>query len=278
MHIVCVGDCGVDHYLPEDRRFCGGITANFARHARDQFPAEDQVHIVSCVGDDDGADLVLAALKNSGIDCQISQVAGSTPVQFIEVREGGEKRFVRYEEGVLRDFRFTGRQKAVIATADLLVAPVYLQIVGLLDELMALPAGGRVAVDFADFLEHPDLSLLDRHVDRLDVAFFGLTANSGAEIESIRERALKHAGLFVITLGPDGSLVFSGNSVFEQPAIAVDTVVDTTGAGDAFAAGFLARWCHGGDIASAMTHGARVAARVVMQQGSYPGMTSRSDQ
>jgi sugar/nucleoside kinase (ribokinase family) len=54
MKVVCVGDCGVDHYLPSGEQRFGGITANFARHARKEFRADDEIHIVSCIGDDDG--------------------------------------------------------------------------------------------------------------------------------------------------------------------------------------------------------------------------------
>jgi len=55
MDVVCVGDCGIDHYLPSDKLYFGGITANVARHAHDCFPAKDRIRIVSCVGDDRGA-------------------------------------------------------------------------------------------------------------------------------------------------------------------------------------------------------------------------------
>ncbi|QAS52184.1 sugar kinase [Halobacillus litoralis] len=43
-------------------------------------------------------------------------------------------------------------------------------------------------------------------------------------------------------LGEQGSIGFVGSHVFEQPAYHVDQVVDTVGAGDAYAAGFLDEW------------------------------------
>ena len=96
MKVVCVGDCGIDHYQPSGERRFGGITANVARHARKQFPLDDEIHIVSCVGDDDGAELVLSSLATTDIDCHIRQMPGATPVQFIEIGENGEKNFIRY--------------------------------------------------------------------------------------------------------------------------------------------------------------------------------------
>ena len=156
MDVVCVGDCGVDVYQPSGETLVGGITANVARHARAVFAPEDVVRIVSCVGDDRAARLVLDTFRDTGIDCHISSLPGKTPVQSIEIRADGEKHFVHYETGVLADFCFSARQVDLIAGGDLVIAPVYLQIVGLFESLMSIPTRGKVAIDFADFLEHPN--------------------------------------------------------------------------------------------------------------------------
>jgi len=269
MDIVCVGDCGIDHYLPSGDRYFGGITANFARHAQHEFPAGDTIRIVSCVGDDEGADLVLSSLADSSIDCHISRLNGDTPVQCIETKSDGEKDFVRYDEGVLGDFQFTDEQRQIIAASNLLVAPVFLQIVGLFDELMSINTEGLVAIDFADFLQHPDFELLEKHIGQIDIGFFGLTSKDQETIEQVRLLAEKHSKLFVVTLGADGSRAYHGAESFACDAIPVDEVIDTTGAGDAFAAGFLSRYCHDNNIPGAMQRGAVLAAQIVGQVGSH---------
>jgi len=269
MNVVCVGDCGIDHYLPSgDRRF-GGITANFARHARNEFPIDDAIQIVSCVGEDDGAAMVLSSLSASDIDCHISKLPGATPVQYIQIEENGEKDFVRYDEGVLRVFSLGANERKVIAESDLLVAPVYLQIVDLFDDLMTIGTAGLTAIDFADFLQHPDFELLERHMDCIDIGFFGLSADDTSAIAHIGALAARYGKLFVVTLGAGGSRAFSGNKCFDCAAVAVDKVVDTTGAGDAYAAAFLADYCHGGSIEDSMRNGAAIAATVVRHCGSY---------
>jgi fructoselysine 6-kinase len=277
MDVVCVGDCGVDHYLPSGERLAGGITANFAQHARREFHDEDQVRIVSCVGDDDAASIVSSSLAETGIDCHISVIPGRTPVQTIEIDADGEKHFVRYEEGVLQDFTFSAGQENLIANADLVVAPVYLQIVGLYDTLMAINMHGKVAVDFADFLEHPDFGLLDNYLDRISIGFFGLHIADSDMIDGISRRARTHGKLFVVTLGPDGSIVFYGDERYECAAQPVECVVDTTGAGDAYAAGFLSRWCHGAGIQESMERGAALAATVIGRLGSQPEQSISGD-
>ena len=269
MDVVCVGDCGVDVYQPAGERRFGGITANFARHARDTFPADDRVSVVTCVGDDDDSMLVRAGLEDTGLDCHITTIAGRTPVQTIEIAPDGEKRFTGYDAGVLADFRFDAAQVRLIAASDLLVAPVYLQIVGLYDALMKIGTHGRVSVDFADFLEHPDFGLLERYIDSIDIGFFGLNSADGDAIEALRRLAAGYGKLFVITLGADGSLAFECGVRYEHRAEPVSAVRDTTGAGDAYAAAFLARYCHGKGVADAMTAGAIRAAGVVQHVGTY---------
>jgi fructoselysine 6-kinase len=268
MKVVCAGDCGVDRYLPSGDEYFGGITANFARHAKQQFHEDDHITIISAVGNDSGAELVLSSLEDSGIQCRISRLVGATPVQFIEIKPDGEKSFVRYEEGVLRDFQFGDDDKRIIAGCDLLVAPVYLQIVGLFDELMSIDTAGTTAVDFADFVQHPDFDLLERHIDSIDIGFFGLSVNDTGTIEHVAELASQHRKLFVVTLGADGSRAYSGEGQVDCAAVAVDRVVDTTGAGDAYAAAFLDRYCHGSGIEDAMIAGAELAADVIQRPGT----------
>ena len=72
-----------------------------------------------------------------------------------------------------------------------------------------------------------------------------------------------------LTLGPAGVLVRSGGQRVLLPALPVD-VVDTTGAGDAFGAGFLRGWTEDGDLARAAESGLALAARAVRRLGARP--------
>jgi sugar/nucleoside kinase (ribokinase family) len=72
-----------------------------------------------------------------------------------------------------------------------------------------------------------------------------------------------------LTLGPDGALVQIGDERVRRPAKPA-TVVDTTGAGDAFCAGFLRMWTDTGDPAAATESGLELAARAVQRLGARP--------
>jgi sugar/nucleoside kinase (ribokinase family) len=75
----------------------------------------------------------------------------------------------------------------------------------------------------------------------------------------------------VVTLGPAGALWTDGDEVLRAAAEPVEAVVDSTGAGDAFAAGFLSARASGASTAEALAAGCRLAARAVTTPGARPG-------
>jgi ribokinase len=77
-------------------------------------------------------------------------------------------------------------------------------------------------------------------------------------------------GEVVVTLGADGALWTDGRETVRCDAVPVEAVVDSTGAGDAFAAGLLAARMDGAGPDEALAAGARLAARAVAQPGGRP--------
>ena len=268
MKIVCVGDCGIDQYLPADQASVGGISANFARHALSAFPPDDDIQLISAIGNDAAGQIVYSALRSCGLHNHITRLSGATPIQFIELEPNGERNFVRYEAGVLPQFKLSAPAIQLVQHSELLVVPVYSQIIEFFDTLMSIPAGGLTTVDFSDFGQHPSLELLEQHLHRIDIAFFGLTESDSGLIETLRSYTTESATVFVITLGADGSTAYRGGQRFYQSAQAVPNVIDTTGAGDAFAAGFLGQYCHDADIPTALAVASKLAAAVVQKRGS----------
>lgn len=86
-------------------------------------------------------------------------------------------------------------------------------------------------------------------------------AVAGALAESYEVVALK--------LGADGALIATGGRRFAMPSEPA-TVVDTTGAGDAFCAGYLIGWLTGRPPAECARSALRAAARAVATLGARP--------
>ncbi len=97
---------------------------------------------------------------------------------------------------------------------------------------------------------------------------------TGAEApDDIVTTLLEHYGAVALKLGADGVLVGerSGERLrLEAPPV---ELVDPTGAGDAFCAGFLAAWLEGARFATAATAGISAAGRAVTRVGGRPPAT-----
>ena len=73
-----------------------------------------------------------------------------------------------------------------------------------------------------------------------------------------------------VTRGPKGSLVVHRDGVIEVPAHPVEQVIDTTGAGDAYAGGFLHAFTQGHDLRRCGVIGNIAAAEVISHMGARP--------
>ena len=74
----------------------------------------------------------------------------------------------------------------------------------------------------------------------------------------------------VITRGPAGALAVENGTAADVPAAPVEKVVDTTGAGDLFAAGFLSARCRRRDLRGCLEAGSLCAAEVISHFGARP--------
>ncbi|HEX9923285.1 MAG TPA: PfkB family carbohydrate kinase, partial [Anaerolineae bacterium] len=90
----------------------------------------------------------------------------------------------------------------------------------------------------------------------------------GEPADLIRRLAAAGAGIVALRQGPDGATVHRADTgeTWQIPAVET-TVVDPTGAGNAFCGGFLAGWVHRGDLRLAGLYGAVAASFLVEQIG-----------
>ncbi len=84
-------------------------------------------------------------------------------------------------------------------------------------------------------------------------------------------------GNVVVTLGAQGALVKTPAITQYVPAVDAGSVVETTGAGDAFNGGFAVALAEGLDIVAATRFGCAVAGISVTRHGTAPSMPKRSE-
>jgi sugar/nucleoside kinase (ribokinase family) len=90
------------------------------------------------------------------------------------------------------------------------------------------------------------------------------------DLQSALDELQVHVPTLVITKGPEGAIGVEGGKTIAIPAAPVDQVVDTTGAGDLFAAGFLTARCKGASLERCLWTGAIAAGEVIKHYGARP--------
>ncbi|MEA2839813.1 MAG: hypothetical protein QOF41_1143 [Methylobacteriaceae bacterium] len=92
------------------------------------------------------------------------------------------------------------------------------------------------------------------------------TADLGTAIEALQKEGV----LAIVTRSEEGSVIVSNEGTRGVPAAPIENLVDTTGAGDLFAAGFLAGLVRDRDLETCARLGALAAAEVIQHIGARP--------
>ena len=243
------------------------------------------VRLVSVVGDDNYGDEMLAGLRSAGVDTRpVSRAWGASATTISLVKSDGNRLFlhkpgvnlyalpepVEFSAGLLQG---VGRYHV----ANPFSLPAFrahaaeslrrARGAGLTTSLdAAWDSQGRWLQDLGPCLPHVDLLFVNEEEARM------LTG-----LEDPREgaRALNQAGAgtVVVKLGPAGCMVLAKGEEFSVPAFEVE-VLDTTGAGDCFAGGFLAALQRGFPLKQAASFANAVGALSVRRVGSVTGLLS----
>lgn len=115
------------------------------------------------------------------------------------------------------------------------------------------------------------LDLAENHVDILFANESEiLSLYQVTSFDDALQRVRQHCEIAALTRSEKGSVVVKGGEVHVIQAEAGARVVDTTGAGDAYAAGFLYAYTQGRDLATCGRLGGVLAAEVISHYGARP--------
>ena len=95
------------------------------------------------------------------------------------------------------------------------------------------------------------------------------------DFDAACKQGSKHCEITVVTRGPNGSVIISGNQRHDIDAEPIEHVVDTTGAGDQYAAGFLYGLSQGFELSTCGRIASMCAAEVISHFGARPESNMR---
>ncbi len=122
----------------------------------------------------------------------------------------------------------------------------------------------RHGADFRAMIETGDIDIL--FANHIELAALTGHEDFHAGIDALKDKV----PLLVVTRSEQGAVAATGGELFAVPAEPVERVIDTTGAGDLFAAGFLHGHVNGRPVAECLRLGAICAAEIISHYGARP--------
>ncbi|MDE3132324.1 MAG: hypothetical protein KGL16_14330 [Acidobacteriota bacterium] len=255
----------------------GGSAANtatwLAAHLAD-------VQLIGAVGDDAEGRLCLAWLRDAHVahGC-VEVIAGQRTSRACSWVVGADKRIVTYRERGLRRAHASEAALTTVAAAGHLHLGSTIDAAGRECLRAAIGAGASVSLELSgkthdDLRPHADLVFLNTQELH---ANFGIAAGAlgperpGAQrldADAVATVAPKRGATLVITNG-HSSIICATREATRSFAVApLSEVVDRTGGGDAFDAGFIAGWlAHGRELERAVATGLHCSRQALQQVG-----------
>lgn len=210
-------------------------------------------------------DLVAAEIAAAGLDLTLCPpaAAGLDPQVTVATLSGGDRAFLT---------RRAGPPMPEISAEDIISAGARHVHVGELATLVERPgliaaaraAGATLSLD-CSWDETLEVAGIVELVAAVDV----FLPNA---VEASHLAALGLSGpmstLTVVKRGAEGASALTGGREYRAPALPVE-VVDTTGAGDAFNAGFLSAWLEGASVPACLSAGNVLGARAISGRGGF---------
>ncbi|MFI0444365.1 carbohydrate kinase family protein [Actinomadura sp. 6N118] len=238
---------------------------------------------VGAIGDDDLGDILVTMMTRHGVDVTglVRRTADQTSASILPIRpDGGRPSF--HVPGANLTLTTSAVEPGLLAAADVVHLGGTDVTFGLNDpaffEMLAAARSGGTIVTMDLLSNMPDLitgagaflPYVDYFLPNEEQAM--AMAGSDDVVRAARKLLGEGPRAVLVTLGEHGSLIASADGVERLPALEVD-VVDTTGCGDAYCAGFITGLQHGKELLEAARWGTAAAATVAQGLGSDACLT-----
>ncbi|MBW2983272.1 adenosine kinase [Candidatus Woesearchaeota archaeon] len=232
---------------------------------------------IGMVGDDDLGRLYETLTIEDGVESFLARGSYHQGVCLVLVTPDGERTFATHL-GAAQCLRKEDVDLEVLERAQVLHVEGYLLDNELLTDTLLHVVGEAKRQGVLVSLDAGDPGVIERHrpvVEKLvreyaDVVFFNedeAEAYTGLSPMEAAVKLHKEVSTAVVKLGSEGSVIVDSDGVHKVPSVEVG-VVNTNGAGDAYAGAFLASLIRGYGVSEAGRKASVVAAKVVSQAGA----------
>lgn len=296
VNIAVIGECMIElcgqPLMPQQQNF-GGDTLNTALYLSRLLP-ELSPSYITAVGKDNYSNAMVEAWQQEGINCHfVWRDPRKLPGMYsIEIDPYGERSFHYWRnDSAARQWCDSPLFDMVVdylKTVDLLyLSGISLAIlpehskVKLLAALKSIrQAGVKIAIDsnYRPRLWDSQLSAKTWMMKLYSIAHIALVTGEDEDLlhgtinssPALIAKRLHQQGVqqIAVKMGKEGVVWFDNEKSGTVPAMQIANVIDTTAAGDAFNAGYLAGWARGFPMAQCCFWGNQVAAEVIQHHGA----------
>ena len=239
-----------------------------------------RVLYASIVGDDPFGHFMVQALRKSGVDTSLVRVDPAVKTGATVMLSKGQDRAMLTYLGSIAAICQRDVDPAWFREARHLhvVSPFLMS--GLrhhMPEMMRRAKQSGMTVSLDTNWDPEERWALDGFLEHLDVFLPNeqelLAITGQSSLDSAMKTMAKHVGTVAVKRGGHGAMGLAGSSHATIPVYLVQ-IVDTTGAGDTFDAGFLAGWLWGESLERCLQLGAACGALTCTQVGGFNGQPS----
>jgi fructoselysine 6-kinase len=260
--VIGVGDNTVDRYLHLGKMFPGGNAVNVPVLAhRLGSPAA----YFGWLAEDPHGMLVYNALIEEEVDVSHCRLVKGRNAYCEVTLKDGDRVFGDYSEGVCDQINLNDEDLQFISTFDLVHTSVYSFISPYLKKIKTISKA--LSYDFSREWDHDSLA---ETLPYVDIALISNPVNNIDENRDLINFASSFGtDIVLVTSGEQGALLYDGSRFYHQEVLPIDEVVDTLGAGDAFAACFMVNYLGGFSVQEALQRAAKSAAETCMYYGAF---------
>ncbi|ANZ37129.1 ribokinase [Lentzea guizhouensis] len=230
------------------------------------------VSLVGALGGDGYGSLLRESLESSGVGVELVKTSSRpTGIAYITVTPDGENSIV-VSPGANTDVSASDVDALSFDGVQVLTCSLEVPLETVVHAIDAAAAAGvRTVLNLSPVAELPADTLA-----RLTVLI--VNEHEAAQLAPTWQDLLKLGPkAAIVTLGSRGVAVVAQAGTVEVPAVEVDEVVDTTGAGDAFAGALSARLAAGDTLPNAARYAVKVAALSVTKSGAQPSYPTEAE-
>lgn len=242
----------------------GGEALNFAAHAS-RFRDID-VTLLGVVGKDKYAEVIMGSISKLDINKSHIRIDERYPTanNITYLTESGDRYYKddSWNGKILDNLVLNDEEIKILSGSDAVFvhfwASCFSQVINLKKTL-----GFKLAVDFDVYRDFSDMERYAPYVD------FFMISGSEELLPRFRELSDKYPCLFNMSLAEHGSVTYFNGQEFRVQAVKVENIIDTTGCGDSYHAGFVCSYMLGNDIEKAMNVGSEIAAETLKHYGGF---------